>query len=243
MNASDQAPSLSDQNAGWYAYLNGETKGPFEVAVLAEMLAGGLISSDTPVAKAGATEWQPASSVLSAPSTPPPLPAGAMGRCQTAAGKSLIERCKLIGQLPLTAKHWLVCGVAGLALLLVVPSMCGGPGAPETSGESRTVDEGRFWEDQAEKLARETTGGSKMCNRCSGTGRIQNSGGRFSSNAHPDPSERLREGADPFRCQGCNGEGTIYTQSGHVVICPDCSGRGQARSRTCDLCRGTGKWR
>ena len=242
MNSS-KSPDRPEQSTGWYAFLKGETKGPFEKAVLREMLVAGLISDDTPVAQAGSTAWQSASSVLSQTTQPPPLPTGPKPSDTSGEFRSLLRRCKAIAELNLTAKHWAICSLLGLGLLVIAPSMCSRPSSAPVRQTSTGENSDRFWAQQSDKLVRETTGGSNMCARCSGTGRIQGSGGRTNWSASPDSSDRLRTGADPFRCDSCGGQGTIETPSGYVTACPECAGRGRATSRTCDACGGTGRWK
>ena len=207
------------------------------------MLVAGLISDDTPVAQAGSPAWQSASSILSMPTHPPPLPTGSKPSVPSVEVLPLLPRCKAIAELNLTAKHWAICGVLGIVLLAIAPSMCSRSDFRAERQTSTGENSDRFWAQQSDKLVRETTGGSNMCARCNGTGGIHASGGRSNWNAQPDPADRLRTGADPFRCDSCGGQGTIQTPSGYVTTCPDCAGRGRATSRTCDACGGTGRWK
>lgn len=204
------------------------------------MFTSGLIKPDTPVAQAGDTEWKPVSTVVqSVPPhviPPPHIPSQTGGHSDTLLSIVL----DLFKGLSPQVKKAVLFGLV-LLVILVVSSFFGDSSG--TAGSSARTGDDRFWEDQAERLAQEATGGSNYCARCGGTGQIATSGRAINWNAHPDPSERLRAGADPSRCRSCSGQGTIQTQSGYVVACPDCAGRGQASSRVCDGCGGSGRWR
>ncbi len=227
-------------HADWYVHIKGETKGPFDERLLGEMLTSGLIEPGTPVARSGDTGWQPALSVVQ--TVPPPVTASHPSETKGEKPESLTSMILyLLGSSTSKGrKTALLCAVA-LVAVLVFSMLLGDSGGSE--GNPRRAGDDRFWEDQAEKLAQEATGGSNHCARCGGTGQIANSGRATNWNAHPDPSESLRAGADPSRCRSCSGQGTIQTQSGYVVVCPDCTGKGQASSRVCDGCGGSGRWR
>ncbi len=227
-------------HADWYLHIKGETKGPFDERLLAEMLTSGLIEPETPVARSGDTGWQPALSVVQ--TAPPPVNPSRPSETKGEKPESLPSMILyLLGCLSSKgSKTVLLCAVA-LVAVLVVSSLLGDSSGSE--GNPPRAGDDRFWADQAERLAQEATGGSNHCARCGGTGQIANSGRATNWNAQPDPSERLRAGADPYRCGSCSGQGTIRTQSGHVVACPDCAGKGQASSRVCDGCGGSGRWR
>ena len=65
-------------NVAFYAAINGQQSGPFDLAALAQQVAGGQITAQTLVWKAGMTQWTPAQTIgeLSAlfVPKPPPLP-------------------------------------------------------------------------------------------------------------------------------------------------------------------------
>ena len=241
MGSDEPDPSSSSvENADWYLHVGGETKGPFDKRLLIEMLTSGLIGPETPVARAGDPGWQPVSAVVQAVplATPPSQPSGTKGSDPESLPSTILY---LLGCSSPKGRMRVVLGAIALAAVLVISSFLGDSSGRE--GNQRRGEDLRFWEDQAETLAQEATRGSNHCARCGGTGQITNSGRAANWNAHPDPSERLRAGADPFRCNSCSGQGTIRTQSGFVVTCADCSGKGQASSRPCDACGGTGRWR